>query len=68
MSFGTGTTSEAASLGDVVSTENLNTELYIEGETDTYLYRLFFQALIKASLSLPESRQLIVTTMQRIWS
>jgi hypothetical protein len=68
MSFGTGTMSEAASLGDVVSTENLNTELYIEGETDTYLYRLFFQALIKASLSLPESRQLIVTTMQRVWS
>jgi uncharacterized protein DUF5753/helix-turn-helix protein len=68
MSFGTGTMGEAASLGDVVSTENLSTELYIEGETDTYLYRLFFDALIKASLSLPESRQLIVTTMQRIWS
>jgi hypothetical protein len=68
MSFGSGTMSGAASLGDVVSTENLNTELYIEGETDTYLYRLFFQALMKVSLSSPESRQLIVTTMQRIWS
>jgi hypothetical protein len=68
MSFGSGAMGGAASLGDVVSTENLNTELYIEGETDTYLYRLFFQALIKASLSSAESRQLIVTTMQRIWS
>jgi hypothetical protein len=68
MSFGSGAMSGAASLGDVVSTENLNTELYIEGETDTYLYRLFFQALIKASLSSAESRQLIVTTMQSIWS
>ena len=32
----------------MVSTENLNTELYIKGETDTYLYRLFFQAVAKA--------------------
>jgi hypothetical protein len=68
MSFGSRAMAGAASLGDVVSTENLNTELYIEGETDTYLYRLFFQALAKASLSPAESRQLIVTTMQRIWS
>jgi hypothetical protein len=68
MNFGSGAMGGAASLGDVVSTENLSTELYIEGETDTYLYRLFFQAVMKASLSSAESRQLIVTTMQRIWS
>jgi hypothetical protein len=68
MSFGSRSTTEDAGLGDVVSTENLNTELYIEGETDTYLYRLFFQAVVKASLSPAESRHLIVTTMERAWS
>ena len=68
MSFGSRSTAEAASLGDVVSTENLNTELYIEGETDTYLYRLFFEAVTKASLPPAESRHLIVTTIERAWS
>ena len=58
----------AASLGNVVSTESLSTTLYIEGETDTYLYRLFFQSFAEASLSPAESRQLIVTTMERVWS
>ena len=68
MSFGSRSVAEAASLGDIVSTENLNTELYIEGETDTHLYRLFFQAVAKASLSSADSRQLIVTTIERTWS
>jgi hypothetical protein len=45
MSFGSSSTAEAASLSDVVSTESLNTELHVEGETDTQVYRLFFQAL-----------------------
>jgi hypothetical protein len=67
MSFGSGSTAESASLGDVVFTENLTTELYI-GETDTYLYRLFFQALAKAALSPAESRDLIVATIERAWS
>lgn len=68
MSFGPRDTPEAAALGDVVSTENLNTELYIEGETDTQLYRLFFQALAKAALSPYESRLFITSTMKRAWS
>ena len=68
MSFGSSSTAEAASLGDVVSTESLNTELHVEGETDTQLYRLFFQALTKASLSPAESRDLIFTTIERAWS
>lgn len=59
---------EAASLGDIVSTENLNTELYVDGETDTHLYRLFFDAVAKASLSPAESRDMIVTTIERAWS
>jgi hypothetical protein len=68
MSFGSSSTAEAASLGDVVSTESLNTELHVEGETDTQVYRLFFQALTKASLSPAESRDLIFTTIERAWS
>ena len=57
----------AEALGDVVSTENLNTALYVEGETDTYLYRLFFQALAKAALSPDESRLFIISTMEQTW-
>lgn len=68
MSFGSRAIAGTASLGDVVSTENLNTELYIEGEVDTHLYRLFYQALEKASLAPAESRNLILTTIDRAWS
>jgi hypothetical protein len=68
MSFGSLETPEAAALGDVVSTENLNTELYLEGETGTHLYRLFFQALAEAALPPDESRHLITYTMERAWS
>jgi hypothetical protein len=68
MSFSPRSTAEAGSLGDIVSTENLDTELYIEGETDTYLYRLFFQAVAKAALSPADSRHLIVTTIEHTWS
>jgi transcriptional regulator with XRE-family HTH domain len=68
MSFSPRTTQEAASVGDIVSTENLNTELYVEGETDTQLYRLFFEALTEASLPPPESQDLIVSTIERTWA
>jgi Domain of unknown function (DUF5753)/Helix-turn-helix domain len=68
MSFGSRSAAEAGSLGDIVSTENLNTELYIEGEINMHLYRLFFQAVAKASLSPADSRSLIVTTIDRRWS
>lgn len=68
MSFGSSSTAEAASLGDVVSTESLNTELHVEGETDTQLYRLLFQALTKASLPPAKSRAMIFTTIERAWS
>jgi hypothetical protein len=68
MSFGSRGMPEGTSLGDVVSTENLNTELYIVGETDTYLYRKFFEAVSKISLSSSRSRELILATMERVWS
>jgi hypothetical protein len=67
MSFGSRTMAGATSLGDVVSTESLSTQLYIEGETDTYLYRVYFQNLAKASLSPAESRNFIVSTIERTW-
>jgi hypothetical protein len=68
MSFGSRAAPETGALGDVVSTENLNTQFYVDGETDIYLYRLFFQALLEASLTPGDSRDLIISTMRRAWS
>lgn len=69
MSFGSGPVAGAPSLGDVVSTESVNTELYIEGEeTGTHLFRLFFRAAAEASLPPAESRRLIRTSIERAWS
>ena len=59
MSFGSRDAPGPAGLGDIVSTETLRTELYIEGEDDTYLYRLAHNALADASLSPDESRYLM---------
>jgi Domain of unknown function (DUF5753)/Helix-turn-helix domain len=67
MRFGSGEPSEGA-LGDVVSTEALVTEIYVEGETDTRLYSIFFDSLQKAALSPDDSRRLIAATMEREWS
>ena len=68
ISFGGRETAGAVGLGDIVSTESLTTELYIEGETDTHLYRQFFRALANAAMSPAESRDLIVTSIARVWS
>ncbi len=59
---------ETGVLHDVVSTESLKSELYVEGETDTHLYRLVFQSLVKASLSPAESQRLIQRTAERVWA
>lgn len=55
-------------LGDVVSTESLKTELYVEGETDTYIYRQFFRAVAEAALSPAASRDLLRDTAERFWT
>lgn len=68
MSFGGRADAGALALADVVSTESVNAELYVEGETDTHLYRLFFRALHKAALPPAESRHFIISTMERTWS
>ena len=65
--FGFSPIYETGRLGDVVSTESVGSYLYVEGETDTYLHRLFFQAMADASLSPADSRHLILQTAERVW-
>ena len=64
LSFGSQRTGEVDKLADVVSTESVKSELYVEGETDTYLYRLVFQGLANASLSPADSQHLIRQTAE----
>jgi hypothetical protein len=47
LSLGPQPTDAAGQLADVVSTEGVTGELYVEGESGTYLYRLVFQGLVK---------------------
>jgi uncharacterized protein DUF5753 len=62
-------TGEPGRLHDVLSTEStVKSDFYVEGETDTYLHRLLFQALVEASCSPSESRELIRQTIERVWA
>lgn len=65
--FGFSPERETTRLGDVVSTETVENHLYIEGETDTYPFRLFFRAFAAAALSPDDSRELILETTRRLW-
>ena len=58
--FGFSPDDESGKLGDVVSTEGVTDELRIEGESDTYMFRLIFNAFANASLSPEASRELIL--------
>jgi len=58
---------EGSKLADVVSSEGVTTELRIEGESDTYMFRLIFGALLGASLPLEDSRELILQTVRQHW-
>jgi len=53
---------------DVVITEQLRSSVTLEGERETYLHRIAFQALSDASLSPAESRALILDTAESYWS
>ena len=66
--FGFSALHETSKLGDVVSTESLKSELYVEGETDTYIYRQFFRAVSEAALSPAASRDLLRDTAERLWT
>ena len=58
-----------ARLHDVVSTEHsVGSEFYVEGETETHLQRLVFEALLADSLDPSESRDLLLETIQHIWA
>ena len=57
--------SQTERLGDVVGVENVHGHLYVEGEADTYLHRLVFQALADSALSPKESQRLIYKTAER---
>ncbi len=57
---------ESEKLGDVVHTEAVTDQLSIEGESDTYVFRLIFRAFAKASLSPEESRERILQTAQQL--
>lgn len=66
--FGFSPEHETPRLGDVVSTESVENYFSIEGETDTYTFRLFFQRFVAASLSPDDSRERILQTWQRLWA
>lgn len=63
--FGFGTSRADALLHDVVSVNGAaKSELYVEGETDTFFHRLVFESLRTFSLSPDESKELIRRTAQ----
>ena len=57
-----------AVLQDVVSTEHLRNGFSLEGERETYLYRIAFDMLVNASLDPASSRALILETAESHWS
>src|SRR5262252_6032942 len=57
-----------AMLQDMVSTEHLRNAFYVEGELDTYLYRIAFQMRADAALDPASSRDLILETAESHWS
>jgi transcriptional regulator with XRE-family HTH domain len=65
--FGIGADSDAM-LQDVVITEQLQSSVILEGERETYLHRIAFQALADASLDPAASRAMILETAESCWS
>jgi transcriptional regulator with XRE-family HTH domain len=57
-----------ADLHDVVITEQLRNSVMLEGERETYLHRIAFQALSDAALDPDQSRALILETAESYWS
>jgi transcriptional regulator with XRE-family HTH domain len=66
--FAFGAELESRKLADVVSSEGVTSEVHIEGETDTYFFRLVFDAFAQASLPPADSRELILQTLQQHWT
>src|SRR5215831_1639338 len=57
-----------AMLQDVVSAEHLRNDFSLEGERETYLYRIAFQMLAGAALDPASSRELVRETAESHWS
>jgi transcriptional regulator with XRE-family HTH domain len=55
-------------LHDVVTAESVRAYLYVEGETDTYEFRLAFEQLAQDSLGPAESREFILRTARELWA
>jgi transcriptional regulator with XRE-family HTH domain len=55
-------------LHDVVSAESLRDYLYVEGETDTYEFRLAFEHLAQDALGPQESREFVLRTARQLWA
>lgn len=66
--FSFGAVNQAGRLHDVVSTEALVSEQYIEVEDDTYLHQLIFEELTRIALSPAKSRDRIQRTAKRQWT
>jgi transcriptional regulator with XRE-family HTH domain len=56
-----------AGLDDVVSQENVTGTFTIQGESETYPYRIAFDSLLESALSGADSVALIADTAKRIW-
>jgi hypothetical protein len=65
--FGFSAEDETTKLGDVVSTEGLKDTLWVEGKTDTYIYRHLFQKLTEVSLSPEEWQRFVLEAAERHW-
>jgi transcriptional regulator with XRE-family HTH domain len=66
--FGVDDAGDDAMLQDVVSTENMISGSTLEGERETYLYRIAFHQLSEASLDPAASKALILETAESYWS
>jgi len=54
-------------LHDVVSVEHLNNEFYVEGDVDTYQFKLAFEHIAEESLSPGDSIELILQIASQSW-
>lgn len=66
--FGTDGSDDDAMLQDMVSTENMISGSTLEGERETYLYRIAFNQLSEASLDRAASKAVILETAESCWS
>jgi Domain of unknown function (DUF5753)/Helix-turn-helix domain len=64
--FSFGPTGDAI-LHDVVATEGLKEQFYIEDSQNTYLHQLVFDTLLDVSLDAEASRELIIRTAEKEW-